>query len=288
MSEPYEAPAPGSAPVGAPAVAEEPRLVTEAGVAARIAALCEPVLADLGFRLVRVKVSSRDGGTVQIMAERPDGSFTIDDCEAASRAISPVLDVEDPISSAYRLEMSSPGIDRPLVRISDFQRWSGHELKVDMAVPVNGRKRFRGLLLGAEGESAQVKRMDAPAGEDPVVALPLRDIGEAKLVLTDALVTEALRQAKAALRAMGEEVEDDEDEADDAEKAARDAANAARAERKKAGEAAERKAARANRKAKAETKANKPQKVQRTAAEDADLETIRQAGRAPGKRKETH
>lgn len=288
MTEPYDAPAPLEAPSGAPVVADEPRLVTETGVAARIAALCEPVLADLGFRLVRVKVSSRDGGTLQIMAERPDGTFTIDDCEAASRAVSPVLDVEDPISSAYRLEMSSPGIDRPLVRISDFQRWSGHELKVDMAVPVAGRKRFRGLLLGAEGDFAQVKRMDAPAGEDPVVALPMRDIGEAKLVLTDALVTEALRQAKAALRAMGEEIEDDEDEADDAEKAARDAANAARAERKKAGEAADRKAARAARKAKADTTARKPQKVQRTAAEDADLETIRQAGRDPGKRKETH
>mgnify|MGYP001806092656 CR=1 FL=1 len=289
MTEPFEASAPDAAPQGAPGVADEPRLVTETGVAARVAAICEPVLADLGLRLVRVKVTNRDGGTVQIMAERPDGTMTIDDCEAASRAISPVLDVEDPISSAYRLEMSSPGIDRPLVRVSDFQRWSGHELKVDMAVPVGGRKRFRGLLLGAEGNDAMVRRMDAPAGEEPVVALPMRDIGEAKLILTDALVTEALRQAKAALRAMGAAPDEDEDdEAEDDAKAARDAANAARTERKKADEAAVRKADRAERKAKANSQTRKPQKVQRTAAEDADLQTIRQAGRVPDKPKETH
>lgn len=202
----------------------EPRLITETGVAARVAAIAEGVLGALGYRLVRVKVTNRDGGTVQIMAERPDGSMNIDDCEAASRALSPVLDVEDPITGAYRLEMSSPGIDRPLVRLSDFARWAGHEVKVEMAVPVDGRKRFRGLLLGAVGGNARIRRPDAPEGEPDEVDLPVRDIGEARLVLTDALITEALRQAKAQLRAgpeEGEEVEEDDDEELSAEASAK-------------------------------------------------------------------
>lgn len=296
MSDPNEAPA-GMAADAAPKLEtipsaggapDEPRLITETGVSARVANIAEPVLHDLGYRLVRVKVSSRDGGTVQIMAERPDGSMSIDDCEAASRALSPVLDVEDPVSGAYRLELSSPGIDRPLVRLSDFERWAGHEVRVDMAVPVNGRKRFRGILIGAAAGEAQVKRLDAPAGEDPVSTLPVRDMGEAKLVLTDALITEALRQAKAALRDVG----DDEglDEADaDANKAARDAANAERAGRKKAAEKQAAKTDRAARKAAQADKApRKPHKVVRTAAEDADLETIKRAGHKTGKAKETH
>ncbi|MFG1477386.1 ribosome maturation factor RimP [Xanthobacter sp. V4C-4] len=185
----------------------EPRLITETGVAARVAAIAEGVLGALGYRLVRVKVTNRDGGTVQIMAERPDGTMSIDDCEAASRALSPVLDVEDPITSAYRLELSSPGIDRPLVRRSDFVRWAGHEVKVEMSVPVDSRKRFRGILLGTEGELALVRRQDARADEDPTVRLPVGDIHDAKLVLTDALITEALRAAKAA----GAELDDDEE-----------------------------------------------------------------------------
>ena len=197
----------------------EPRLITETGVAARVAAIATGVLGALGYRLVRVKVTNRDGGTLQIMAERPDGTMSIDDCEAASRALSPVLDVEDPISSAYRLEMSSPGIDRPLVRLSDFVRWAGHEVKVEMSRPVDGRKRFRGILIGAEDGTAVVRRLDAPAGEEPTVRLPVTDIHDAKLMLTDALIREALRAAKAAGHAIDEEAEaflDGEDgEADD-------------------------------------------------------------------------
>lgn len=185
----------------------EPRLITETGVAARVAAIADGVLGALGYRIVRVKVTNRDGGTVQIMAERPDGTMSIDDCEAASRALSPVLDVEDPIASAYRLEMSSPGIDRPLVRLSDFVRWAGHEVKVEMAHAVNGRKRFRGVLLGAEGEEALVRLTDAKAEEEPTVRLPAGDIQEAKLVLTDALIREALRAAKAAGHALDEDAE---------------------------------------------------------------------------------
>src|SRR6202049_5053668 len=102
--------------INASPTAVEPRLLTETGVSARIAAIVEPALAGLGFRLVRVAVSGRDGCTVQIMAERPDGSFSIEDCGNASRMLSPVFDVEDPIERAYRLELSSPGLDRPLTR----------------------------------------------------------------------------------------------------------------------------------------------------------------------------
>ena len=143
--------------------ADEPRLITEPGRAARVAALAEPVLAALGYRLVRVRVSAFAGCTVQIMAERPDGTMAIEDCEAASRALSPVLDVADPIEGAYRLEISSPGIDRPLVRRSDFDRYAGHVAQVEMPAPIDGRKRFRGELIGTEGDCARIRCDDAAA-----------------------------------------------------------------------------------------------------------------------------
>jgi ribosome maturation factor RimP len=186
--------------INASPTAVEPRLLTETGVSARIAAIVEPALAGLGFRLVRVAVSGRDGCTVQIMAERPDGSFSIEDCETASRMLSPVFDVEDPIERAYRLELSSPGLDRPLTRRSDFERYAGHEVKVEMAVAIEGRKRFRGLLLGADGGDARIKRNDAYVGEAEIVSLPIADMAEARLVLTNALIAEALRRGKAAVR----------------------------------------------------------------------------------------
>ena len=178
----------------------EPRLIVEPGLPARVAAIVEPVLGQIGFRLVRVRVSAAEGCTVQIMAERPDGTLTIDDCEDISRALSPVLDVADPIEKAYRLEVSSPGIDRPLVRKSDFDRYSGHLVRIEMSVAVNGRKRFKGTLTGTEGDVARLARDEAPEGEEAVVSLPIEEMSEAKLVLTDELVTEALRREKAAKR----------------------------------------------------------------------------------------
>jgi len=182
----------------------EPRLITEQGIAARVAAIATPVLLGLGFRLVRVRVSGTLGMTVQIMAERPDGSMVIEDCEAASRALSPVFDAEDPIDREYRLEISSPGIDRPLVRASDFARYAGHEAKIEMAVAQDGgRKRFRGIVLGTEGENARLRRKDAAEGEPADVLLPIGDMAEARLVLTDELVRESLRRSKAQER--GEE-----------------------------------------------------------------------------------
>ena len=178
----------------------EPRLITEQGVAARVAAIATPVLAGMGYRLVRVRVSAAQGCTVQIMAERPDGSMVIEDCEAASRALSPVFDVEDPIDREYRLEVSSPGIDRPLVRRSDFERHAGHEAKIEMAFAQDGRKRFRGILTGVEGEAAKLRRKDAAEGEPADVLLPIADMAEARLVLTDELVRESLRKGKSQAR----------------------------------------------------------------------------------------
>jgi ribosome maturation factor RimP len=197
----------------------EPRLIVEQGVAARVAAIAEPVLVGIGYRLVRVKISGLDGCTVQIMAERPDGTMRVEDCETVSRALSPVLDVADPIDRAYRLEVSSPGMDRPLVRRSDFERYAGHQLKVETAVAIGGRRRFRGVLLGAEvlnaealnaedlgaqvlgvqvadGAAARIRRDDARPGEPNEVLLPIENMTEAKLVLTDALIAESLRRSK--------------------------------------------------------------------------------------------
>jgi ribosome maturation factor RimP len=182
----------------------EPRLITDTGVAARVATIAEPVLEGMSLRLVRVRVSGADGCTVQIMAERADGSMSIEDCEDVSRALSPVLDVADPIERAYRLEISSPGLDRPLVRKSDFDRYAGNVVKIEMEVPVNGRKRFRGMLNGTDGESARITRDDTAEGEDADVVLPIADMNDAKLVLTDDLVTQALRKEKAAEREMRE------------------------------------------------------------------------------------
>jgi len=180
---------------------DEPRLVSETGVAARVAHLAEPVLAQLGYRLVRVRLSAQNGQTLQIMAERPDGTMTIDDCEAASQALSPELDVADIIAHEYRLEISSPGIDRPLVRVSDFRRAIGHEAKIELVCALeSGRKRFRGEVEDVEGEGrdalVHLARSDARADEEKRVVLPLRDLDDGKLVLTDALVRASLRAAK--------------------------------------------------------------------------------------------
>lgn len=184
----------------------EPRFVTETGVAARVAVLVAPVLADLGFRLVRVKLSAQAGATVQIMAERPDGSMSIADCEAASQALSPVLDVEDPVAGAYRLEISSPGVDRPLVRVSDIARALGHEARIEMAVGQSGafagRKRFRGRIEALEGNGHDARlrlhRLDAKLDEPAEIWLAVAEIEEAKLALTEDLIREALRAAKLA------------------------------------------------------------------------------------------
>jgi len=174
----------------------EKRLVRESGVAARVVQVIEGPVQGLGFRLVRVKVTNTNGCTVQIMAERPDGTFSIDDCEAVSRAISPVLDVDDPVGTAYNLEISSPGIDRPLVRVSDFARWAGYEAKVELSPPLDGRKRFRGILGAPDAEklTVPIDLPDVKGGLPSRIDLPLRDLADAHLVLTDDLIRESLRR----------------------------------------------------------------------------------------------
>jgi ribosome maturation factor RimP len=189
---------PTSSDLGEPAAdtASTERFLRESGLAAEVATVVEPVLADLGFRLVRVKIQG-DGRdrVVQLMAERPDGSITVDDCETISKGISPVLDVADPIPGAYRLEVSSPGIDRPLVRPSDFEDWSGHEVKIELKEPIDGRRRFKGVLEGFEDGEV---RIETDTGEHGLqhLGLPVHLISDAKLVLTDELVREALQRAK--------------------------------------------------------------------------------------------
>ncbi|QPC43437.1 ribosome maturation factor RimP [Kaustia mangrovi] len=166
------------------------RLAREEGPARIVAGLVEPVIEDMGYRLVRVRVTGQNGATLQIMAERPDGTMTIDDCETVSRAVSPLLDVEDPMPGEYMLEVSSPGIDRPLVRLEDFDRWSGHQARVELVAGLEGRRRFRGVLLGTETDEGSVTLRLDEDGE--TVSLAFADIAEARLVMTDALIKESL------------------------------------------------------------------------------------------------
>ena len=175
--------------------APEARFIHETGLAAQLAALAEPVLNDLGFRLVRVTISGRNGTTVQIMAERPDGTITIEECAEISRNLSPLLDAHDPLPGHYALEVSSPGIDRPLARLSDFATWAGYEAKVELKEALSGRKRFRGVLEGVENEEVRIKVELEHLGHQ-VIGLPVGRIAEARLVLTDDLIRESLRRSK--------------------------------------------------------------------------------------------
>jgi ribosome maturation factor RimP len=157
---------------------------THTNLEARIAALIAPSLAHMGYELVRVTVLGRDRPTVQVMADRADGSLiTVDDCEAISRQLSAVLDVEDPLPGAWMLEVSSAGIDRPLTRVKDWNRFAGHLVRVETQFPVNGRKRYAGIVLGADESTARLRLDDGSE-----VALKHADIRRAKLVLTDALI----------------------------------------------------------------------------------------------------
>ena len=198
---------------------DEPRLDQESGQALLVANIAAPVLRDLGYRLVRVKLSLGGTTILQIMVERPDGTLTVDDCEKVSDALSPALDVDDPVKQAYRLEISSPGIDRPLVRLSDFRRAVGQEAKIETHVLVEGRKRFRGRIDSLD-ETGPVPlivftRFDTKPGETETVKLPVGDVADGRLILTDELIRETLRAAKAAREAAGlpEEPEDADDAA---------------------------------------------------------------------------
>lgn len=190
----------------------EPRLITETGLDQRIADIVEPVLVQLGFKLVRVRLTAQNGATLQIMTERTDGTMTVEDCEEVSKAVSPVLDVDDPVDKAYHLEVSSPGIDRPMVRRSDFERWQGHIVKCETSVLVDNRKRFRGKIASVEADGFVIERDQPAYGEEPVIRIPFSTLAEARLILTDDLIRDALtadKKAKAA-RAANQNFEDED------------------------------------------------------------------------------
>lgn len=166
----------------------EANAATANALVQRVAELLRPAIEDLGFDLVRVEFLGLRSPRVQVMVERLDGvGMTVDDCAMVSRAISAILDVEDVVPGSYALEVSSPGIDRPLVRLGDFDRFAGFEAKVELVAPREGRRRFRGRLLGTEGE---LVRLDLAEG---TVDLPFADIHRAKLVLTDELMEAVTR-----------------------------------------------------------------------------------------------
>lgn len=166
--------------------ADLPHLI---GLEARIAALISPAITDLGFELVRISVLGRERPTVQIMADRADGTLIgVEDCVAISHAVSAVLDVEDPIPGEWNLEVSSAGIDRPLTRAKDWVRFAGHQAKAELNIPVNGRKRFAGIVMGAEDGHGRMRLEDGSE-----VSLPLAEMRKARLVLTDALMEASAR-----------------------------------------------------------------------------------------------
>jgi ribosome maturation factor RimP len=176
-------------PVPTPADDDLPR---HEGLEARIANAILPSLSQMGYELVRVQVSGKERPTVQVMADRADGApFLVEDCEAISHAIGAVLDVEDPIRGEWMLEVSSAGIDRPLTRAKDWNRFAGHVATVELVVPQDGRKRFKGIALGADEEAARLKLEDGTE-----IALPRGNIRKAKLVLTDELIAATAADAK--------------------------------------------------------------------------------------------
>ncbi|GAA4168937.1 ribosome maturation factor RimP [Shinella granuli] len=191
----------------------EPRLIVETGLDRRVADIIEPTIEQIGYQLVRVRLSAQNGATLQIMCERPDGTMTVEDCEKVSMAVSPVLDVEDPIDKAYHLEVSSPGIDRPMVRKSDFSRWLGHLLKCETSILVDSRKRFRGKIVAADENGFTLERDQPAAGDEPTVVIPFTALAEGRLILTDDLIRDALaadKKAKAAQAANQNDEDGDE------------------------------------------------------------------------------
>jgi ribosome maturation factor RimP len=171
----------------------ESRAKTSEGKAAEVERLIGPAIEAMGYGIVRVQLSGGDRLRLQVMAERrADGSMSVDDCAEVSRAVAAILDVEDPIDSAYTLEVSSPGIDRPLTRLSDFDRFAGFEVRVETSLPIDGRRRFRGRLLGTRGTDI------AMVCEDNEITLPFADLQKAKLVLTDELIAASRRAEQAA------------------------------------------------------------------------------------------
>lgn len=169
-------------------------LIATAAIDRRIADIIDPVISDMGFELVRIRLMTGKESTLQIMAQRPDGTIEVDDCADISNAVSAVLDVEDPIVDAYTLEVSSPGIDRPLTRLKDFDLWDGYVAKLETTDLIDGRRRFKGTLRGTEGDEVLIELDEQ--GEDVTIGLKFEWLSDAKLVLTDELIRDVLRGRK--------------------------------------------------------------------------------------------
>ena len=171
-------------------------LIAQTAMDRRLADILTPVIEGMGFELVRIRLMSGKTKTLQIMAERPEGGIEVDECAQISTAVSALMDVEDPIEDNYTLEVSSPGIDRPLTRLKDFDTWQGYEARIETAELIDGRKRFKGVLAGIEGNEVLINLPDE-TGEDVTLGLDFDWLSDAKLILTDELITEMLRQRKA-------------------------------------------------------------------------------------------
>jgi ribosome maturation factor RimP len=170
-------------------------LIAKTAIDRRLAAIVTPAIEGMGFELVRIRLMSGKTRTLQVMADRPEGGIEVEDCARISTALSAVLDVEDPIEENYILEVSSPGIDRPLTRLKDFDLWQGHEARLETAELIDGRRRFKGVLAGTEGDEVLIEIEEA--GETVTIGLKFDWLADAKLLLTDDLIAEMLRQRKA-------------------------------------------------------------------------------------------
>ena len=170
-------------------------LIAKTAIDRRLAEIVTPAIEGLGFELVRIRLMGGKTRTLQIMADRPDGGIIVEDCAKISTAVSVVLDVEDPVEEQYILEVSSPGIDRPLTRLKDFEMWKGYEARLETTELIDGRRRFKGLLQGVEGEEVLIELEEGP--EAVIIGLQFEWLSDAKLVLTDDLIAEMLKQRKA-------------------------------------------------------------------------------------------
>jgi ribosome maturation factor RimP len=195
-------------------------LIAKTAIDRRLAEIVTPAIEDLGYELVRIRLMSGKLKVLQIMADRPDGGIVVDDCAKISTAVSAVLDVEDPIEDNYTLEVSSPGIDRPLTRLKDFDMWADYEARIETTELIDGRRRFKGVLRGTEGDEVLIELQEG--AEAVTIGLQFEWLSDAKLVLTDELIAEMLRQKKASGNYDAnefdeiEETEGDEAEAEDA------------------------------------------------------------------------
>ena len=191
-------------------------LIAKTAIDRRMAEILTPVIEDMGFEVVRIRLMGGKSNTLQIMVERPNGGIEVDECARVSTAVSAVLDVEDPLEDPYALEVSSPGIDRPLTRLKDFENWEGYEARVETTEMIDGRRRFRGLLAGVEGDEVLVNIEEG--GETITVGLHFDWLSDAKLILTDELIRDMLRARKAAGiidETQFDEIEEDTSKAED-------------------------------------------------------------------------